>query len=300
MGQDAPIIDMSHTDWTTVIAPKVEGAWNLHNAFIDHPLDFFFMASSLVTIVDMPGQGNYQAANTFLEAFCQYRHSLGLPASVLNICPIDGVGFVAENPIARKNLKSQGLYFLGEQDFLQYVELAIFCSQANSPGPTAQHPFTSWKSTGQLVMGLRSELHLDDPHNRTNWRRDRRMAIYHNVRNNDLGQNPSTTSNALNDFLSRAADDPDILGEKASSEFFAHEIGRKVLDFMLKPDEDIDITLNLIQIGLDSLMAIELRRWWKQAFRLEISVLEIMASGTLEALGAAAAEGVRTKLVGRA
>lgn len=286
---------MSFKDWGTAIAPKVDGAWNLHNAFMNQSLDFFFLASSLVTIVDQPGQGNYQAANTFLEAFCQYRHNLGLPASVLNICPIDGVGFIAENPVARKNLKSQGLYFLGEQDFLDYLELSIFSSHPPPAAEGSALSSASWKNTSQLVMGLRSDLHLDDPNNRTNWRRDRRMAMYHNVRNTLAGDR-SDNFNELENFLSRAADDPDILGEKASADYLAHEIGQKVLNFMLKPDDEVDISLGLTQIGLDSLMAIELRRWWKQAFRLEISVLEIMGSGTLEELGKVAGEGVRKKL----
>ena len=293
--KDAPIVDMRYEAWSAVIAPKVVGAWNLHNAFLNDPLDFFIMASSLVTIVDQPGQGNYQAANTFLESFCQYRHSLGLAASVLNICPIEGIGFVAENSVARKNLKSQGLYFLGEKGFLDYMELSFFNQHPPVIKGQANSPSTAWKNRSQLVMGLRSALHLDDPNNRTNWRRDRRMAMYHNVRNTEDG-NTGAKSDALKDFLSQAVDDPEILGEKASIEYIALEIGQKVLNFMLRPDDDVDISLGLSQIGLDSLMAIELRRWWKQAFKLEISVLEIMASGTLEQLGKIAAEGVKKKL----
>ena len=291
--KDAPIVDMTHADWTAAIAPKVDGAWNLHQAFKEHALDFFFLASSLVTVVDQPGQGNYNASNTFLEAFCQFRQNLGLPASVLNICPIEGIGFVAENPQARKNLKAQGLYFLGEQELLDYIELCILRSY---PTPEATGHPSSWQSSGQIVMGLRSELHLDDPNNRTNWRRDRRMAMYHNMREQESGAR-SSKSNELEAFLARAALDPEVLAEKSSAEYLSHEIGRKVLGFMLRPDEeDVDISLGLSQIGLDSLMAIELRRWWKQAFGLDISVLEIMASGTLEQLGRVAAEGSMKRL----
>jgi aryl carrier-like protein len=67
---------------------------------------------------------------------------------------------------------------------------------------------------------------------------------------------------------------------------------------LLKSEEDIDISLTLAQIGLDSLMSIELRRWWKQAFGLEISVLEIMAAGTLESLGAGLSQSLKQKLTG--
>lgn len=55
--------------------------------------------------------------------------------------------------------------------------------------------------------------------------------------------------------------------------------------------------LSLAAIGLDSLIAIELRRWRKQALRLEISVLEILGTGTIEALGRTAAERLAKRLV---
>ena len=303
--QDSPVASMSHSDWEAANAPKVTGAWNLHESLKDQPLDFFVMASSLVTIVEQPGQGNYSASNTFLEAFTQYRRSLSLPASVLNICPIEDAGFVAQNPFARKNLKAQGLYFLREAELLDFLELAIKLSPATAAqpatlangkgsGPTAIVP---WASTAQLVMGLRSEEDLNDPNARTNWRRDRRMGFYHNT-TDKAASNKASSSNELLAFLSRAADHPDALDEPHSAAYLAGEIGRKVFSFMLKDEADLDTSLTLVQIGLDSLMAIELRRWWKQALGLEISVLEIMASGSLEALGAVAAKGLKERFAG--
>lgn len=50
---------------------------------------------------------------------------------------------------------------------------------------------------------------------------------------------------------------------------------------MLKPGENVDTSLSLKQIGLDSLMATELRRWFRQLLGLQISVLEIMGTGSL-------------------
>jgi aryl carrier-like protein len=291
--KDAPILDLTYDEWTTAVAPKVDGAWNLHKAFLNHSLDFFIMTSSLVTLIDQPGQSNYAAANTFLESFCQYRHTLGLPASVLGVCPVDDIGFVAENPAIRKKLKSQGLYFLPERELLDYVELAILNSHPNHR--ISADPAAPWKNSNHLIMGLRSEVHLEDPNCQASWRRDRRMGMYHNIRNTTAGDT-STNTNALKNFLSRVADDPQILDEKASAEYLALEIGQRVFKFMMKPEEDIDISLSLTQIGMDSLMAIELRRWWKQAFGLDVSVLEIMGSGTLKELGNLAAKGLRKKL----
>ena len=295
---------MSNEEWTTAILPKVDGSWNLHNALMDQPLDFFFMSSSTVTIVNQPGQGNYNAANTFLEAFCQYRHRLNLPASVLNICPIDDVGFVFENPAAKKNLKAIGHYFLQEKDFLEYLQLSLLESQpaaSKERGRSSSSPSAtvapSWENPGQIVMGLRSEIHPDDPANRTHWRRDRRMGIYHNIKNTNTVDH-SASDNQLKQFLLRCAEDPDLLAEKDSADLLANEIGLKVFSLMMKDADDMDIEMTLSAIGVDSLMAIELRRWWKQAFGLEISVLEIMGLGTIKELSKVAAQRLRVKLGG--
>src|SRR5690349_4595988 len=108
---------MKWSEWEATVGPKVRGTWNLHEALTDQPLDFFWTASSVVSVIDEAGQGNYSAGCVFLEAFCQYRRSLGLPATVLNICPVEGVGYIAENPHARRNVRAQGIYCLGEHEF---------------------------------------------------------------------------------------------------------------------------------------------------------------------------------------
>lgn len=294
------MVDMTWSDWDQVTKPKVNGAWNLHNALRDQPLDFFWLASSVITAVDQPGQGNYSASNTFLEAFCQYRLDLGLPTSVLGICPIKGVGFVAESAVAQRNTKAQGIYSLGEKEYLEYVELSILAARtslADSSSAPSVVPPVAWKNGGQIIMGMRSELDLEDPSNRTNWRRDRRMGSYHNVRSSSA-ELDSADSNELKRFLTSAADDTKILSEKTSIEFLAREIGGKVYDFMLKPGEEVDISLSLAQMGLDSLMATELRRWFRQVLGLQVSVLEIMGSGSLNQLAETVAGSLKAKLGG--
>ncbi|KAJ3541377.1 hypothetical protein NM208_g4643 [Fusarium decemcellulare] len=311
--RDDNVTTMAHQDWEAATIPKIQGAWNLHESLKDHQLDFFVMTSSIVTVVEQPGQGNYVAANTFLEAFTQYRRSLSLPASVLNVAPIEDVGFVAENAFAKKNIKGQGLYFLREVEVLHFLELAIRLSPAEST-TTSHSTLTAveeadvdhfgklshkhpWTSTGQLIMGLRSEGDLNDPNTRTNWRRDRRMGFYHNE-NRSSSSEQQGSSNKLSAFLASAADNPNVLDEEASAIFLAQEIGSKVFSLMLKNAEDLDTSLTLQQVGLDSLMAIELRRWWQMAFNFEVSVLELMATGTIEALGVVAAKGLKQKLGG--
>ena len=66
-------------DW----APKVYGAWNLHQATADQPLDWFCSFSSAAALVGSPGQGAYAAANSWLDAFTHWRRAQGLPATAI-------------------------------------------------------------------------------------------------------------------------------------------------------------------------------------------------------------------------
>ncbi len=92
---DAPIAELDSGRLARVLAPKVEGAWNLHAATAGEPLDFFVLFSSAVSVLGSPGQGNYAAANTFLDALAHYRRRLGLPAVSIDWGPWAEVGLVA-------------------------------------------------------------------------------------------------------------------------------------------------------------------------------------------------------------
>jgi mycocerosic acid synthase len=66
-------------DWS----PKVYGAWHLHDATMDQPLDWFCSFSSAAALLGSPGQGAYAAANSWLDSFTRWRHDQGLPATAI-------------------------------------------------------------------------------------------------------------------------------------------------------------------------------------------------------------------------
>jgi myxalamid-type polyketide synthase MxaB len=92
---DGALLQQTWQRFERVMAPKVSGAWNLHRLTSHHPLDFFVMFSSATSILGTAGQGNYAAANAFLDALVFYRRQQGLPAQVINWGPWAKVGMAA-------------------------------------------------------------------------------------------------------------------------------------------------------------------------------------------------------------
>ncbi|HEY2024017.1 SDR family NAD(P)-dependent oxidoreductase [Paraburkholderia sp.] len=90
-----------------VLEPKVAGAWNLHRATRRCTLDFFVLYSSATTYLGNPGQGAYVAANSFLEALVAHRRAAGLPATFMAWGPIEDVGFLARNNATREALQAR-------------------------------------------------------------------------------------------------------------------------------------------------------------------------------------------------
>ena len=81
---DGVLMQQSLARFEKVMAPKIQGAWHLHTLTQDMPLDFFVMFSSAASLLGSPGQGNYAAANAFMDGLAHYRASKGLPALSLN------------------------------------------------------------------------------------------------------------------------------------------------------------------------------------------------------------------------
>lgn len=79
-----------------VMQVKMGGAWNLHQLTQNTPLDFFVCFSSITSLLGNAGQGNYAAANAFLDALAYYRKSLGLPGLTVNWGPWGEVGMAAK------------------------------------------------------------------------------------------------------------------------------------------------------------------------------------------------------------
>jgi acyl transferase domain-containing protein/acyl carrier protein len=84
---DGVLVEQEWSRFREVLAPKAVGAWVLHRATEGRPLDFFVMFSSMVSQLAGPGQGSYAAANAFLDALAHQRRAAGRPALTVNWGP---------------------------------------------------------------------------------------------------------------------------------------------------------------------------------------------------------------------
>jgi hypothetical protein len=105
---DGYLLQLNQSRFARVMAPKVAGTWNLHRATLEAPVDYFVMFSSISSLTGALGQGNYSAANAFLDAFADYRRALARPALTVNWGVIAGVGYVARNADVSRYLGRQG------------------------------------------------------------------------------------------------------------------------------------------------------------------------------------------------
>lgn len=101
-----------------VLGPKAGGAWNLHAQTRDLPLDFFVMISSVSSLVGNPGQGNYAAANAFLDSLAHHRRALGLPALTINWGHLGNVGYAARHANVSEHLNRHGVAAIAVRDAL--------------------------------------------------------------------------------------------------------------------------------------------------------------------------------------
>jgi acyl transferase domain-containing protein/acyl carrier protein len=232
---DGVLTEQTWERFLPVLAPKLEGAWNLHLTTRQDPLEAFFLFSSVAATLGSAGQANYSAANAFLEALAEARQAEGLPALAIGWGPWTvGMG-AGLRPEHRERLERQGLGFLPPQEGLGL--------------------FQSLLGRGGRVLALRVDFEALRP-----W----------------VGRELRPL---LAELLPHSGDEPEPSPSILEPETLVRLHASRILGL---PPADLDPRRPLRDYGLDSLMALELRKALSEALERNLPATLAFDQPTLE------------------
>lgn len=230
----------------TVMRPKALGAWNLHEASRSTPLEAFVMFSSVATFIGNAGQGAYVAANGFLETLAWHRRALGLPALTVNWGAIADAGVVARSRGTAAYLESIGILGLS----------SARCTAA----------------LGHLLQSEAVQVGVVD----MSWGRWSEAAG-HVARSARFGRLVVTGGRPAVDLPAVA--ELRELGPDERKAGLQTRIRDQLARVMHQDSERVDVTLSLDNMGVDSLMALELISGLRAELGVELSAMTLMMQG---------------------
>ncbi|GGJ42830.1 type I polyketide synthase [Deinococcus roseus] len=162
---DGLLQNLTWPRFAKVLEAKVQGAWNLHCLTAPLPLDFFVLFSSLASLLGQQGQASYTVGNAFLDSLAHHRQALGLPALSINWGPWADTGMAA-----RRKLLAQ-FALRGVQGLTTPQALQVFGSALHSGMPQLGLANIDWvqyrKNTAgrfdSLLSGMPGEAGTTEP-----------------------------------------------------------------------------------------------------------------------------------------
>ncbi len=232
---DAALGNQSWESFETVLWPKVLGAWHLHRATAERDLDMFVLFSSVAGVLGNPGQANHAAANAFLDQLAAHRRALGLPGQAIAWGAWAELGEAEEQRarIAGRREASGTGWFDPEQGFRAFERLV----RQDATGTAVA--VVDWPAFGN-ALGDRPPLLEDLLTGGT-----------------DGEEDPSSSE----DLLVQLDATPVAGREDLLASFLQREV-QAVLRLPSAPAS----TIGFFDLGMDSLMAVELRNRLNRAF----------------------------------
>ncbi len=249
---DRLIANLDEQSLNTALDAKLGGAWNLHLATLDIPLSHFLLYSSITTSIGNPGQANYVAANAGLEGLAAMRRAGGLPATCVAWGPIEDAGYLTRNEAVRDSLaKRLGRPPLLAAQAMDQLPMAMLSSNA-----VLTVANFDWHA---LVGSLPSS-----------------QSPRFEVLNRDYNESSQRAG----------AEDLRALIAGKSAEEVSAVIRQMIIEeiaqvLCIKP-ERIEPGKSLHELGMDSLMAVELALGLEQRFAIQLPVMMLNDAPTAD------------------
>ena len=267
---------MSFEQWQGATQPKVLGTQNLHSVFGDS-LDFFILLSSGTGIIGSFGQGNYAAGNTFQDAFGRWRASRGLAARAIDLGPVEGEGYAAENENALEFTLRQGMGVIKLEEVMAMIDHAI------------TYPKAGDVASAQLLSGTRRADPLSGTDEAAVQRPDPKFS---HLWISNSAASMSTAAAGEYDFQNALRTALTFIG---AVEVAQTAIINKLSKLLAMEVADISPERPVGAYGMDSLISVELRNWMSVQLEAAIQQFELMGAKSIQELAGMAAE--RSRLV---
>ncbi|CAG8085918.1 unnamed protein product [Penicillium olsonii] len=265
---DELFANMSFEQFSRVTKPKVLGTQLLDEAFHKADLEFFIVASSISSVIGWSGQSNYSAANEFMTSLVNKRRKRGVAGSTMNIPAVLGVGYAAHSETFDFDyFQSLGYINISEHD------LQVLFAETILTG----RPGHAEDSSSQVVMGInhvRRDLQVTEAH-----RRD--VKFSHFILNKDVDSEVQAHEAAVRVRVQlqsvKTADEAYSVTRDAFIGYLKRILRRAV-------DEIIEDSMTLVEQGVDSLVAVDIRAWFLKELEADVPTLKVMSGGSISEL----------------
>ncbi|OAR05948.1 hypothetical protein LLEC1_01404 [Akanthomyces lecanii] len=268
--RDAWLSNMTYADWEDITKPKVQGSIALSEVYSDKDLDFFILMGSISGHIGNRSQSAYAAANAFMSSLISQRRSRGLVGSVISPGPILGVGYVSKTDSKlREQLNDAiGCYNLSEQDLHELFAEAILAGRPEA----GRNP--------DIIAGFKKASPKTQPS--IKWYQN--AKLWHFVDSQDGGFSDEAPTSGTGARLSIreqlvSATTPAESASIIEAEFIAEVAGR-----LLLPEASISRETSLPELGVDSIIAVELRSWLAKEAGLMIPTIKMLGDHSIAQL----------------
>ncbi|KAL8330854.1 hypothetical protein RB593_001687 [Gaeumannomyces tritici] len=267
--EDRVFAQMTLETLNRVMRPKTIGSQNLDAVFgPSADLDFFIMTSSFAAVGGHAGQANYAAANMFMNGLAADRRRRGLAASVLNIGVIYGLGFLhREREGLYAGLEREGYPPISERDLHHMFVEAVVAGRPGADGPEA------------LTTGL-SRYRVGDP-NQLHWHRDPRFCHFTTTAGGEAAAGPGQSAG---DGSPRQRVEQARGADEVRAVVLAELVARLEAVLRLPAGSVAAQDDSVSGLGVDSLMAVELRAWLHRATGRDVPVMKILSAPSIARL----------------
>lgn len=251
---DCMIRNLNDDSFTRVLEPKIAGAWNLHQLTRESNLEFFVLYSSATTCLGNPGQANYVAANAYLEALARYRKSLGLPALAIAWDAIMDTGYLARNESLREAFKKRlGINGITTEQAFMGLEMALENSFEDTIFMNA-----NWSAIRKLLPIMAAPMYAN---------------VIHGLEDNEE--------------MGGTADLKELIKGLSREEvhvLISGLLGDEVAKILQLSRDKVEYNRPLQELGVDSLMAMELVAAIESRFSITIPVMALTDNITVDSL----------------